>query len=415
MKVLNSYDILIHIVDIARQKMCNNRESIWEREERKVIEVKEIVKQYGNHLAVDHLSFTVEKGQIYGFLGPNGAGKSTTMNIITGYLASNEGTVVINGHDILEEPEAAKKCIGYLPEQPPLYMDMTVMEYLRFAAELKGVQKSEQAEMLDDIIAMTYLEPVKERLIKNLSKGYKQRVGLAQALIGNPEILILDEPTVGLDPKQIIEIRSLIKELSKEHTVILSSHILSEVSALCDKIMIISNGKLVACDTPENLSRSMEGTITLELCVKDEKHIVESLLKKHFWNKVSIESEMGQKDKVESVSKEMTQEAEKENLNSLENGDTEDSVEQKPAQKENKGRSNIWRGTIRVEGGRDIREQLFYLLADAKCPILEMKQSKMSLEDIFLELTEDKKSVRKMRSKTVKGKKREEIADESNL
>lgn len=340
-----------------------------------MIEVKEIVKQYGSHLAVDHLSFTVEKGQIYGFLGPNGAGKSTTMNIITGYLASNEGTVVINGHDILETPEEAKKCIGYLPEQPPLYMDMTVMEYLRFAAELKGVQKSEQAEMLDDIIAMTYLEPVKERLIKNLSKGYKQRVGLAQALIGNPEILILDEPTVGLDPKQIIEIRSLIKELSKEHTVILSSHILSEVSALCDKIMIISKGRLVACDTPENLSRSMEGTITLELCVKDEEHIVESLLKKHFWNKVSIEGEKEKKDKAES---------------------------------------NIWRGTIRVEGGRDIREQLFYLLADAKCPILEMKQSKMSLEDIFLELTEEK-GEQKMRSKIAKGKKREEIADESNL
>ena len=203
-----------------------------------MIEVNNIVKQYGSHLAVDHLSFRVEKGQIYGFLGPNGAGKSTTMNIITGYLASNEGTVVINGHDILEEPEEAKKCIGYLPEIPPLYPDMTVMEYLDFVAGLKNVQKSEKDEILEDIIEKTYLDSVKDRLIKNLSKGYKQRVGLAQALIGNPEILILDEPTVGLDPKQIMEIRSLIKELAKEHTVILSSHILSEVSAICDQIMI---------------------------------------------------------------------------------------------------------------------------------------------------------------------------------
>ena len=346
-----------------------------------MIEVKEIVKQYGNHLAVDHLSFKVEKGQIYGFLGPNGAGKSTTMNIITGYLASNEGTVVINGHDILEEPEEAKKCIGYLPEQPPLYMDMTVMEYLRFAAELKGVQKSEQEEMLDDIIAMTYLEPVKQRLIKNLSKGYKQRVGLAQALIGNPEILILDEPTVGLDPKQIIEIRSLIKELSKEHTVILSSHILSEVSALCDTIMIISHGKLVACDTPENLSRSMEGTTTLELSIQDKENTVEALLKQHFGSRATIESS---------------------------------------TETEEETKKNIWNGTIKTEGTEDIREELFYALAEAKCPILEMKQSKMSLEDIFLELTEDtgaQETVSKTMQKTVSEEKTEgeEIVDESSL
>ena len=330
-----------------------------------MIEVKEIVKQYGNHLAVDHLSFQVEKGQIYGFLGPNGAGKSTTMNIITGYMASNEGTVIINGHDILEEPEEAKRCIGYLPEQPPLYVDMTVMEYLHFAAELKGVQKKEQEKILDDIITMTYLEPVKNRLIKNLSKGYKQRVGLAQALIGNPEILILDEPTVGLDPKQIIEIRSLIKELSREHTVILSSHILSEVSALCDTIMIISHGKLVACDTPENLSRSMEGTTTLEICVRDKNKTVEALLKKHF----------GRRAVVESNQKETGQMAEKE----------------------------IWSGTIKTEGTVDIREELFYLLAEAKCPVLEMKQSKLSLEDIFLELTQEravkKETIRKKKKK----------------
>ena len=184
-----------------------------------MIEVNNIVKQYGSHLAVDHLSFRVEKGQIYGFLGPNGAGKSTTMNIITGYLASNEGTVVINGHDILEEPEEAKKCIGYLPEIPPLYPDMTVMEYLDFVAGLKKVQKSEKDEILEDIMVKTYLDSVKDRLIKNLSKGYKQRVGLAQAMIGYPEVIILDEPTVGLDPKQIIEIRELIKELAKKQEI----------------------------------------------------------------------------------------------------------------------------------------------------------------------------------------------------
>ena len=344
-----------------------------------MIEVKEIVKQYDNHLAVDHLSFQVEKGQIYGFLGPNGAGKSTTMNIITGYLASNEGSVVINGHDILEEPEEAKRCIGYLPEQPPLYMDMTVSEYLHFAAELKGVQKSEQEIMLDDIIIMTYLEPVKNRLIKNLSKGYKQRVGLAQALIGNPEILILDEPTVGLDPKQIIEIRSLIKELSREHTVILSSHILSEVSALCDTIMIISHGKLVACDTPENLSRSMEGTTTLEICVRDKNETVEDLLRKHFGNRAVIEGNIQRKETEEIDTQELeVKEDVKKTVESIEKTVTEQAAEKE-----------IWSGTIKTEGTADIREELFYFLAEAKCPILEMKQSKLSLEDIFLELTQE--------------------------
>lgn len=312
-----------------------------------MIEVNGIVKQYGSHLAVDHLSFRVEKGQIYGFLGPNGAGKSTTMNIITGYLASNEGTVVINGHDILEEPEEAKKCIGYLPEIPPLYPDMTVSEYLHFVAGLKGVQKSEVEESLADIMEKTYLVSEKDRLIKNLSKGYKQRVGLAQALIGNPEILILDEPTVGLDPKQIIEIRSLIKELAREHTVILSSHILSEVSAICDQIMIIAHGRLVACDTPDNLSRSVAGKTTLKLCILDREKKAERQLVKHFGDRAVVTAF----DRM-----------------------TDDSV---------------WQGTVETEGHTDIREELFYLLADEKCPLLEMTQTKLSLEDIFLELTED--------------------------
>lgn len=330
-----------------------------------MIEVNDIVKQYGSHLAVDHLSFRVEKGQIYGFLGPNGAGKSTTMNIITGYLASNEGTVVINGHDILEEPEEAKKCIGYLPEIPPLYPDMTVLEYLYFVAGLKNVQKSEEDGILADIIEKTYLESVKDRLIKNLSKGYKQRVGLAQALIGNPEILILDEPTVGLDPKQIIEIRSLIKELAREHTVILSSHILSEVSAICDQIMIIAHGKLVACDTPENLSRSVAGTTTLKLCILDREQRAEKLITEHFGDRAAVTAA----------------------------GETNNDF--------------IWQGTVETEGHTDIREELFYLLADAKCPLLEMTQSKLSLEDVFLELTEDDESGQNTEDKKSRFGKRE--------
>lgn len=331
-----------------------------------MIEVNNIVKQYGSHLAVDHLSFRVEKGQIYGFLGPNGAGKSTTMNIITGYLASNEGTVVINGHDILEEPEEAKKCIGYLPEIPPLYPDMTVMEYLDFVAGLKNVQKSEKDEILEDIIEKTYLDSVKDRLIKNLSKGYKQRVGLAQALIGNPEILILDEPTVGLDPKQIMEIRSLIKELAKEHTVILSSHILSEVSAICDQIMIIAHGRLVACDTPDNLSRSVAGTTTLQLSILDKEQKVEKLLAGHFKARGVVKRTVAEEADDDTIENEAEKNA------------------------DNKKKEDfIWNGTIETNGNADIRQELFYLLADAKCPILEMTQSKLSLEDVFLELTED--------------------------
>lgn len=229
-----------------------------------MIEVRNLVKKYGNHLAVDHLSFTVEQGQIYGFLGPNGAGKSTTMNIMTGYLGATEGEVLINGHDILQEPELAKRSIGYLPEIPPLYLDMTVTEYLLFAAELKKIHKHELKESVAEVIALARLEDVEHRLIKNLSKGYKQRVGLAQAMLGFPEIIILDEPTVGLDPKQIIEIRELIRELGKKHTVILSSHILAEVQEVCDHIMIISKGKLVANLNMNEVEASLED-VFLEL------------------------------------------------------------------------------------------------------------------------------------------------------
>ena len=244
-----------------------------------MIEVTNLVKRYGDHTAVDHLSFHIEKGKIYGFLGPNGAGKSTTMNMITGYIASTEGKVVIDGHDILEEPEEAKKCIGYLPEQPPLYFDMTVLEYMKFAADLKKIPRKERESMIEEVMDMVKITDMKNRLIKNLSKGYRQRVGLAQAILGYPEVIILDEPTVGLDPKQIIEIRSLIKELKKKHTVILSSHILSEVSAVCDYVLIISHGRLVASDTPDNLSRLAEGSNTLNMLIKGEKELIENGLK----------------------------------------------------------------------------------------------------------------------------------------
>ena len=233
-----------------------------------MIEVSNLTKKYGKHEAVKNLSFHVEKGQIYGFLGPNGAGKSTTMNVITGYLCATEGTVTVNGYDTFKEPEKAKAQIGYLPELPPLYPDMTVTEYLKFVAKLKKIAKSERKTMIDEAMELTGITDVSSRLIKNLSKGYKQRVGLAQAILGYPEVIILDEPTVGLDPKQIIEIRDLIKKLGEKHTVILSSHILSEVSAVCDQIMIMSHGQLVANDTPDNLANLLSENHSSELHIK---------------------------------------------------------------------------------------------------------------------------------------------------
>ena len=312
-----------------------------------MIEVSNLVKRYGDHTAVDHLSFQIEKGKIYGFLGPNGAGKSTTMNMITGYIASTEGTVTIDGHDILEEPEKAKKCIGYLPEQPPLYFDMTVLEYMKFAADLKKIPKDKKKAMIEEVMDMVKITDMKNRLIKNLSKGYRQRVGLAQAILGYPEVIILDEPTVGLDPKQIIEIRDLIKSLKKKHTVILSSHILSEVSAICDYVLIISHGKLVASDTPDNLGKLAAGSNNLNLLVKGEKSRIRQLL--------------------EEIS-----------------GVKEISIEKKSDQEG-------WNVTVSTEENTDIREEVFFKMAENHYPILEMQSQKISLEEIFLELTEDNK------------------------
>ena len=257
--------------------------AVCRKEDVKVIEVSELTKRYGKNVAVDHLSFRVKKGQIYGFLGPNGAGKTTTMNMMTGYLAPEEGKVVINGHDISEEPVAARKCIGYLPEIPPLYLDMTPFEYLQFAAELKGVPKEKRTKEIERVMEQTQIRDMQERLIRHLSKGYRQRVGLAQALLGDPEVLILDEPMVGLDPKQIIEIRELIRSLGKKHTVILSSHILSEIASVCDHVLIISHGKLAASDTPENLSHYMKNSDMMELQIRGSREACErakELLKK---------------------------------------------------------------------------------------------------------------------------------------
>ena len=310
-----------------------------------MIEVTNLTKKYGDHIAVDHLSFRVEKGQIYGFLGPNGAGKSTTMNIITGYLAATEGTVTIDGKDIQKDPEEAKRSIGYLPVLPPLYVDMTVREYLEFVAELKKVPKKERKQQIDEVMEMTQITDMQQRLIRNLSKGYRQRVGLAQAILGYPEVIILDEPTVGLDPKQIIEIRDLIRKLGENHTVILSSHILSEVSAVCDHIMIIAHGKLVASDSPENLQKLMSGSMELNLEVKGSAAAVKSALQ-----------EISQIDRIEE--------------------NTEAS-------------KNVAKMKVISKENADIREQVFYALADAKLPILEMTHAEKSLEDIFLELTED--------------------------
>lgn len=346
-----------------------------------MIEVKNLVKKYGSHLAVDHLNFTVEKGQIYGFLGPNGAGKSTTMNIMTGYLGATEGEVLINGYNILEEPEKAKRCIGYLPEMPPLYMDMRVSEYLDFAAELKKIPKKEREDQVQKVMAMVKLTDVSGRLIKNLSKGYRQRVGLAQAILGFPEIIILDEPTVGLDPKQIIEIRELIRELAKNHTVILSSHILAEIQEVCDYIMIISKGKLVASDTPENLEKLLSDQQTVEILVKGEESHVRNIVKKI----------------PDVIRTQFTTPA------SNAKGST--------------GSAAAEEGTIRVsltpKKGVDIRETVFKTFAASSCPLLMLYQSRSTLEDVFLELTQGSSPAAGKAMKKAFGK--EEAENESDL
>ena len=307
-----------------------------------MIEVSHLTKRYGGHTAVSNLSFTIEKGQIYGFLGPNGAGKSTTMNIMTGCLAASEGEVRIDGHDIFEEPQQAKCLIGYLPEQPPLYLDRTPREYLTFVGRAKGIKAKALPEQIGRVMEVTQITDVADRLIKHLSKGYRQRVGIAQALLGDPEVVILDEPTVGLDPKQIIEIRSLIQSLGQKHTVILSSHILSEVQAVCQTILIISKGHLVACDTPENLERLFSGSAAVDLTVEAGEAQTREIL--------------APLDHIRSVD----------------------------VRPEGADRCQV---TLETDGDEGVCRAVFFAFSRAGRAILRMTDAKASLEDIFIELT----------------------------
>jgi len=304
------------------------------------VEVRNLTKKYENHLAVDNISFSIETGKIYGLLGPNGAGKSTTMNILAGCLAATGGQVLIHNHDIFEEQKEAKRHIGYLPELPPVYLDMTPRDYLMFVSEIKRVPKAQREAAMREIMNRTGVSEVANRLIGQLSKGYRQRVGIAQALIGNPEVVILDEPTVGLDPAQIIEIRKLIRELGKDHTVLLSSHILSEVSELCDEVMILSKGKLVARNTPEKLGEMLGSGNRLYMLVEGTEADVRAVL-------------------------ESTGRVEKLCTKSLGTG----------------------RVSVEAEADEDSKERIFYAFAEAKLLIREMRTKKMTLEEIFLEFT----------------------------
>jgi ABC-2 type transport system ATP-binding protein len=307
-----------------------------------MIEITNLTKNYGRIKAVDDISFTVQPGEIVGFLGPNGAGKTTTMNILTGYIPSTAGVVKVGGYDVMEEPEKVKRQIGYLPEQPPLYFDLTVLEYLTFVAELKKVNKNSRKQQVDESMEKMMITDHGNRLVKNLSKGYKQRVGFAQALIGEPDVLILDEPTIGLDPRQIIEMRSLIKSLGKKHTLILSSHILQEVSAVCERVIIINKGRIAAIDTPENLSKGMGSASRLSMTAAGSPSAVISAAEE-IYGVTNIEK-TGERD----------------------------------------------RGTasyiIESDKDIDIRRPLFFAMAKINCPILEMRSLNFSLEEIFLEL-----------------------------
>lgn len=332
-----------------------------------IVEINNLVKKYGDNVAVNDLSLNIDSKGVYGFLGPNGAGKSTTMNVLTGYIGATSGTVKINGYDIFKEPEEAKKNVGYLPEIPPLYQDMTVYEYLEFVSKIKKIKKVERKACIEQSLEMTRTTEVSERLIRNLSKGYKQRVGIAQAIMGMPDLIILDEPTVGLDPKQIIEIRDLIRNLGKEHTVILNSHILTEISEVCENIFIISQGKLVASGREEELIEELAGENRIEAIIKGDANEIENILDK-FGCKHSIETLDDEKCKAQIV----------------------------------------------TSRDIDIREGLFFALAEKKMPLLELKFKTKSLEDLFIELTTEYKAQPKKKSLKFK-KKNSEKLDDKNL
>jgi ABC-2 type transport system ATP-binding protein len=314
-------------------------------EEKQVIEVKNVTKKYGNFLAVDNISFTVKDGEVVGFLGPNGAGKSTTMNMITGFIEPTEGTIIVNGYDVLKKPISAKKQIGYMPEGVPLYSDLTVKEFVNYMAELKRVPRKEKKEKVEKALEQTGIKDVEKKLIRNLSRGYKQRVSLAGALIGDPEVIILDEPTVGLDPKQITEIRKLIKDLGKEHTVILSSHILSEVSQICERVIIINKGRIIAIDTPENLEKKTQEKNVLLLTVEDKNNYMKNL----------------QKDLPEMLECKL-----------IKNND-----------------DGTMQYMIKSDADIDLRKNLFDILPKNNVTIFELKKAEKSLEDAFITLVDE--------------------------
>lgn len=312
-----------------------------------MIEVKGLCKNYGGKTAISDVSFTVNDGEILGFLGPNGAGKSTTMNIITGYISSTAGTVTVDGDEIMENPIAVKKKIGYLPEQPPLYLDMTVKAYLSFMYDLKKV-KLNKPQHIEQICKLVKIDDVYDRVIKHLSKGYKQRVGIAQALLGEPKLLILDEPTVGLDPNQIIEIRDLVKSLGKSHTIILSSHVLPEVQSVCDRVIVINNGKVVADDTTANLSSGLSAENRLVLTIEGEKNAVIAALK------------------------------------------TVPGVTEVAFSRQNADSSAEY--VVSYDKSQDVRKFVFSKMAGMNCPIISMSNDSMTLEDVFRKLTQDEPS-----------------------
>lgn len=316
-----------------------------------MIEVKNVTKKYGNKIAVDNISFEVKDGEVVGFLGPNGAGKSTTMNMITGFIEPTDGTIMINGNDISKKTKKAKKQIGYMPENVPLYYELTVKEFITYMAELKFVKRPERKAEVDKVIKEAGLENVKNRLIRNLSRGYKQRVSLAGALVGNPDVIILDEPTVGLDPKQITEIRGLIKELGKKHTVILSTHILSEVSQICEKVVIINKGKIVAIDTPENLEQKTKEKNGILVTVEDPKE-----------NMKKLKSKIPEIEKIEMIK------------------DNEDGTKQ---------------FVITSKTDIDLRKKLFEVLPKEEITIFELKKTETSLEDAFIKLIDTEKEEEK--------------------
>lgn len=315
-----------------------------------LVEIKNLTKIYGTHKAVDSISFTVKEGEILGFLGPNGAGKTTVMNIMTGYISSTDGDVKINGIDILQEPEKAKKCIGYMPDVPPIYGDMTVTEYLKFVCSVKKIKSDFRDDMIKKVIEAVKLEKVKNRLNKNLSKGYRQRVGLAQALVGFPKVLVLDEPTNGLDPTQIIEMREVIRNLGKKHTIILSSHILSEVSAVCDRVIILNNGKIIAENTLTDLTESIEEGSKIDIRIKGTPEDMKNLLKyEGFDYKILSEKEKGTTD-------------------------------------------------AQIKGQEDIREKLFGLCVKKNITLLMLKPAAQTLEDIFMQTVSGKASATAIKS-----------------